>query len=67
VHLKVTLRTGVVEQHRRLLWEICPMGRGPAFHGFSSGVYIRHGGSWAAVLEYEIVTRVDLDLTQARP
>lgn len=48
-------------------WEIYPMGRGPAFHGLSSGVYLRRGESWVEVLEHETVTRVDAELTQAQP
>jgi hypothetical protein len=48
-------------------WAVYPMGRGPAFHGLSSGVYLRRGESWVEVLEHETVTRVDPELTRARP
>lgn len=47
-------------------WEIYPMGRGPAFHGLSSGVYLRRGESWVEVLEHETVTRVDPELARQR-
>jgi hypothetical protein len=40
-------------------WRVYPMGRGPAFHGVGSGVYIKKNGNWAEVLEHETVTKVD--------
>ena len=43
-------------------WRVFPMGRGPAFHGLSSGVYVLRDGRWAEVLEHETVLRVDAPL-----
>ena len=40
-------------------WRVYPMGRGPAFHGVGSGVYVRRGGGWVEVLEHETVVKVD--------
>ena len=40
-------------------WRVYPMGRGPAFHGVGSGVYIRRNGKWVEVLEHETVVKVD--------
>lgn len=44
-------------------WRVYPMGRGPAFHGIGSGVYIRRGGKWVEVLEHETVVKVDEGLS----
>jgi uncharacterized protein (TIGR02246 family) len=43
-------------------WRVYPMGRGPAFHGVGSGVYVRKNGKWAEVHEHETVTKVDAGL-----
>ncbi len=40
-------------------WRVFPMGKGPAFHGVGSGVYIQKDGRWAEVLEHETVVKVD--------
>lgn len=40
-------------------WRVYPMGKGPAFHGVGSGVYILRGGKWVEVLEHETVLKVD--------
>jgi uncharacterized protein (TIGR02246 family) len=40
-------------------WRVYPMGRGPAFHGVGTGVYVRRDGRWVEVLEHETVVRVD--------
>lgn len=40
-------------------WRVYPMGKGPAFHGVGSGVYIQRDGRWAEVLEHETVVKVD--------
>jgi hypothetical protein len=40
-------------------WTTYPIGRGPVFHGLSSGVYIKRGGKWVEVLEHETITSVD--------
>lgn len=40
-------------------WRVYPAGKGPAFHGVGSGVYVLRGGRWAEVLEHETVVRVD--------
>ena len=46
-------------------WRVYPMGRGPAFHGVGSGVYVRRAGAWQEVLEHETVTQVDEPLRRA--
>ncbi len=40
-------------------WKTYPMGKGAAFHGVGSGVYIKRKGDWVEVLEHETVTKVD--------
>ena len=40
-------------------WRVYPMGKGPAFHGVGSGVYVLRNGTWAEVLEHETVVKVD--------
>ena len=40
-------------------WRVYPMGKGPAFHGVGSGVYVLRGGRWVEVLEHETVVKVD--------
>jgi hypothetical protein len=47
-------------------WHVYPMGRGPAFHGVGSGVYIRRGGKWVEVLEHETVVKVDEGLNTGK-
>jgi uncharacterized protein (TIGR02246 family) len=47
------------------IWRVYPMGKGPAFHGVGSGVYVRRGGSWEEVLEHETVTKIDEGLPGA--
>jgi uncharacterized protein (TIGR02246 family) len=47
-------------------WRVYPAGRGPAFHGVGSGVYVRRGGKWAEVLEHETVVKVDEGLTPGK-
>ena len=47
-------------------WRVYPMGRGPAFHGVGSGVYIRRGGRWVEVLEHETVVKVDEGLAPGK-
>ena len=47
-------------------WRVYPMGKGPAFHGVGSGVYVLRDGRWAEVLEHETVVKVDEGLTPAR-
>lgn len=47
-------------------WRVYPMGRGPAFHGVGSGVYIQRGGKWVEVLEHETVIKVDEGLTPGK-
>ena len=47
-------------------WRVYPMGRGPAFHGVGSGVYIKRGGKWVEVLEHETVVRVDEGLAPGK-
>jgi hypothetical protein len=43
-------------------WRVYPMGKGPAFRGVGSGVYVRKDGRWAEVLEHETVVKVDQGL-----
>jgi uncharacterized protein (TIGR02246 family) len=43
-------------------WKTYPMGKGPAFHGVGSGVYVKRKGKWTEVLEHETVTKVDEEL-----
>jgi hypothetical protein len=43
-------------------WRVFPMGKGPAFHGIGSGVYVDRGGRWVEVLEHETVVKVDKGL-----
>jgi uncharacterized protein (TIGR02246 family) len=40
-------------------WRVYPMGKGPAFHGVGSGVYVQKDGAWSEVLEHETVVKVD--------
>ena len=40
-------------------WRVYPMGKGPAFHGVGSGVYLLRRGQWVEVLEHETVVKVD--------
>jgi uncharacterized protein (TIGR02246 family) len=40
-------------------WKTYPMGKGAAFHGVGSGVYVKRKGDWVEVLEHETVTKVD--------
>ena len=40
-------------------WRVYPLGKGPAFHGVGSGVYVLRDGKWAEVLEHETVVKVD--------
>jgi hypothetical protein len=47
-------------------WRVYPMGRGPAFHGVGSGVYIQRGGKWVEVLEHETVVKVDEGLAPGK-
>jgi uncharacterized protein (TIGR02246 family) len=47
-------------------WRVYPLGRGPAFHGVGSGVYILRDGKWAEVLEHETVVKVDEGLVPGK-
>lgn len=47
-------------------WRVFPMGRGPAFHGVGSGVYVSRAGKWVEVLEHETVVKVDEGLGAGR-
>jgi hypothetical protein len=47
-------------------WRVYPMGKGPAFHGVGSGVYILRDGKWVEVLEHETVVKVDEGLNPVR-
>lgn len=47
-------------------WRVYPLGRGPAFHGVGSGVYILRDGNWAEVLEHETVVKVDEGLVPSK-
>lgn len=38
------------------------MGKGAAFYGVGSGVYVKRDGKWVEVLEHETVTKVDEEL-----
>ena len=47
-------------------WRVYPMGKGPAFHGVGSGVYVLREGGWVEVLEHETVVKVDEGLGAGR-
>jgi uncharacterized protein (TIGR02246 family) len=47
-------------------WRVYPMGKGPAYHGVGSGVYVRRDGVWVEVLEHETVTKVDEGLAPSK-
>lgn len=47
-------------------WRVYPMGRGPAFHGVGSGVYVLRGDRWEEVLEHETVVKVDEGLAPGK-
>ena len=47
-------------------WRVYPMGKGPAFHGVGSGVYVLRDGKWAEVLEHETVVKVDEGLSPGK-
>jgi uncharacterized protein (TIGR02246 family) len=40
-------------------WRVYPMGKGPAFHGVGTGVYVNRNGKWAEVLEHETVVKTE--------
>lgn len=40
-------------------WRVYPMGKGPAFHGVGTGVYLKRDGQWVEVSEHETVVKVD--------
>ena len=43
-------------------WKVFPMGRGPAYSGIGSGVYIFRNNKWVEILEVETVTNIDSEL-----
>jgi hypothetical protein len=43
-------------------WKTYPLGKGPAFYGVGSGVYVKRKNGWVEVLEHETVTRVDEEM-----
>lgn len=47
-------------------WRVYPMGKGPAFHGVGSGVYVLRDGRWVEVLEHETVVKVDEGLERGK-
>jgi uncharacterized protein (TIGR02246 family) len=47
-------------------WKTYPMGKGAAFHGVGSGVYMKRKGKWVEVLEHETVTKVDEELKMGK-
>lgn len=47
-------------------WRVYPMGKGPAFHGVGSGVYVLRNGKWVEVLEHETVVKVDEGLNPVK-
>ena len=47
-------------------WRVYPMGKGPAFHGVGSGVYVLRDGGWVEVLEHETVVKVDEGLAPGK-
>jgi uncharacterized protein (TIGR02246 family) len=46
-------------------WKTYPMGKGAAFHGVGTGVYVKRKSDWVEVLEHETVTKVDEALKMA--
>jgi uncharacterized protein (TIGR02246 family) len=40
-------------------WHTFPMGKGAAFHGVGSGVYVLRDGKWLEILEHETVVKID--------
>ena len=55
---EINSKTAIVD----FKWKTYPMGKGPAFHGVGSGVYVKRNGKWVEVLEHETVTKVDEEL-----
>ncbi len=47
-------------------WKTYPKGRGPAYHGVGSGVYVKRKGNRIEVLEHETVTKIDDELKMER-
>ena len=47
-------------------WRVYPLGKGPAFHGVGSGVYVLRDGGWVEVLEHETVVKVDEGLVPGK-
>ena len=43
-------------------WTLYPNGKGPAFRGVGSGVYVKRDGKWGEVVEHETVTATDKEL-----
>jgi uncharacterized protein (TIGR02246 family) len=43
-------------------WKTYPMGKGPAFYGVGSGIYVKRKTGWVEVLEHETVLKVDDEL-----
>lgn len=40
-------------------WRTYPTGKGAAFHGVGSGVYLLRDGKWIEIFEHETVVKVD--------
>jgi len=55
---EINSKTAIVD----FKWKNYPMGKGPAFHGVGSGIYVKRNGKWVEVLEHETVTKVDEEL-----
>jgi uncharacterized protein (TIGR02246 family) len=47
-------------------WRVYPFGKGPAFHGVGSGVYVLRDGLWVEVLEHETIVKVDEGLDSGK-
>ena len=43
-------------------WTLYPMGRGAAYRGVGSGVYVLRDGRWGETFEHETLTSVDPEL-----
>ena len=46
-------------------WKVYPMGKGPAYSGSGSGIYVYNGNKWTEILEAERVTEIDKELIRA--
>lgn len=45
-------------------WRVYPLGKGPAYSGLGSGIYVYKENKWTEILEAERITHMDKELTR---